>query len=189
MTINERRMHFFPGFQNPRNCLTRKLADGHLCPNNRLDRTWMVPDFLIRLGIRRLCRKRLQDIDRGDCEQNQSQLERLIEQFSNGPIAPLPDKANRQHYEVPAGFYDYVLGKRKKYPICVYMRMDPKTSIRLKQHPLRKLVGALKFRRRQNILELGCGWGSLTLWIAEKYPNAKITAVPNSRSQREFILN
>ncbi len=150
------------------------------------ERGW-VPDFLLRLGIRRLCRKRLQDVDLGDCEQNQLQLERLIEQFSIGPIAPLPEKANEQHYEVPAGFYDLVLGKRKKYSCCLYANGSENLD-QAEEASLAETCRRAEISDGQNILELGCGWGSLTLWIAEKYPNTKITAVSNSRSQREFIL-
>ena len=148
----------------------------------------IIPDIFIRAGIRRLCRARLRDVDQGDCESNQLRLEKLLEKFRHGEIAPLPEKANEQHYEVPAEFYELVLGSRKKYSCCYY----PKGNESLDEAEilgLEQTCERAQLRDGQAILELGCGWGSLTLWMAEKYPNANITAVSNSRSQREYILN
>ncbi len=151
---------------------------------------WMelgrVPDPVTRIGIRRLLRQRIASVDQGDCEANQQRLERLIEEFSLGPIALLPEKANEQHYEVPAELFELTLGKRNKYSCCFW----PEGTNSLEQAENRALAETCtraEIRDGQRILELGCGWGSLTLWLAEQYPNSQITAVSNSTSQREYI--
>ncbi len=146
----------------------------------------LIPDALVRLGIRRLCRQRLAQVDLGDRVRNQAALESLISQFSQGPIAPLPEKANEQHYEVSAAFFDHVLGQRKKYSCCYFP--DSQTSLnQAEEFALQQTCEHAELRDGQSILELGCGWGSLSLWMAEKFPHADITAVSNSNSQREFI--
>ena len=148
----------------------------------------LVPDFLVRIGIRRLCRQRLKNIDTGDCESNQRKLEAMIDMFSKGPIAPIPEAANEQHYEVPAAFFKRVLGPRRKYSCCLYSTGN-ETLAEAEDLSLAKTCERAELENSQNILELGCGWGSLTLWMAQKYPDAHITAVSNSHSQREFILD
>ncbi|MEM7454959.1 MAG: cyclopropane-fatty-acyl-phospholipid synthase family protein [Planctomycetota bacterium] len=146
-----------------------------------------VPDFLLRAGIRRLCRKRLAAVDQGSCEANQKRLEQLVTQFNLGPVAPLPEKANEQHYEVPSELYELVLGARRKYSCCVFPT-DGMSLDAAEEAALRETCERAGIEDGQNILELGCGWGSLTLWMAEHYPDANITAVSNSASQREYIL-
>ncbi len=147
----------------------------------------LVPDVLVRTGIRRLLRKRLNDVDQGDCESNQSQLENLILEFNLGPIAPLSEKANEQHYEVPAEFFTKVLGPRKKYSSCYYPEGVENLSM-AEDAALTVTCQRAELKSGQNILELGCGWGSLSLWMATQYPESTITAVSNSNSQREYIM-
>jgi len=146
-----------------------------------------LPDALIRKGIRTLCKTRLQEIADGDCAHTQASLIAFIEQMQLADIAPLPEKANAQHYEIPAAFYQYCLGMSRKYSSCFWLpdthTLDEAEHLSLAQTCAHACLGGpLK------ILELGCGWGSLTLWMASHYPNAQITAVSNSASQREYIL-
>ena len=146
-----------------------------------------LPDFLIRLGIRSLLKKRLRKEDLGSVEANQEKLSGLMDTLSNGPVALVPEKANEQHYEVPARFFELALGKRKKYSSCFYPTgtesLNEAEAFAL--HATCQRAGIVD---GMSILELGCGWGSLTLWMAENFPNCKIVAVSNSTSQREFIL-
>ncbi|GAB4569821.1 MAG: cyclopropane-fatty-acyl-phospholipid synthase family protein [Haliangiales bacterium] len=144
------------------------------------------PDTLVRLAIRLMCAQRLRDDVPADAEARQRLTEAFVHKMRQAPIAPIPDKANEQHYEVPAGFFEAVLGAHLKYSCCFW----PPGVTSLDQAEAAAL--ALTCERAEiedgmSILELGCGWGSLTLWMAERYPNSRITAVSNSRSQRAFI--
>lgn len=103
------------------------------------------------------------------------------------PIALVPEKANEQHYEVPARFYELVLGERRKYS-CAYYPSPSTTLDEAEQAMLELTAGRAGLGEGQTILELGCGWGSLTLFMAERYPSAQILGVSNSHSQRESIL-
>ncbi len=152
---------------------------------------WMergfVADFALRGGIRHLLKKRLANVDRGSCERNQDRQEELIAEFSAGPIALVPEKANEQHYGVPAELFRLMLGPRRKYSSCWWPATV--TDLRAAEDAsLAETCDRAEIQNHQNILELGCGWGSLTLWMAEHFPDSQITAVSNSSSQREFIL-
>ena len=147
----------------------------------------LLPDCVIRKGIRTLCETRLAEIAENDCELAQLKLQQFIHSMSRAEIAPLPEKANAQHYEIPAAFYDYCLGEHRKYSSCFWM---PETrSLDEAEHiALAQTCAHARLQDGQAILELGCGWGSLTLWMASHYPKAKITGVSNSASQRAYIL-
>jgi cyclopropane-fatty-acyl-phospholipid synthase len=103
------------------------------------------------------------------------------------PIAEHVEAANSQHYEVPSAFFEHVLGPRLKYSCCLYDH-DDATLAEAEIAALRETCEHADLADGQAILELGCGWGSLSLWMAEQYPKARITAVSNSRTQREHIL-
>ncbi len=146
----------------------------------------LLPDFLIRYGIRRFLRARLAEEDQGEPEAQQQHLMRLIANLKRSPVAINTADANQQHYELPCEFFELVLGKHLKYSCCYYQ--NPHDT--LEEAEARML--ALTAERAQlqdgdRILELGCGWGSLSLWMAEHYPNSKITVVSNSRTQKAFI--
>jgi len=146
----------------------------------------LIPESMIRLGIRRLLSKRLRKVDQGSEEANQAQTDRLVEEFSAGPIALLPEKANEQHYEVPQELFELTLGPRLKYSSCFF----PESSTSLdeaEEFALTTTCQRAGLVDGMSILELGCGWGSLSLWMAQEYPNAKLTVVSNSSSQRLFI--
>ena len=102
------------------------------------------------------------------------------------PIALHTDTANAQHYEVPASFFDQVLGPRRKYSCCFYA--DAGGSLAQAEETALALTAEhADLADGQAILELGCGWGSLSLWMAERYPRSRIVSVSNSASQRAFI--
>ena len=145
-----------------------------------------LPDWIVRKGIRSLCRARLQQPDclRGDL--NQESLERLVEQLRASPIALVPDLANQQHYEVPAGFFEQVLGPHRKYSCCLW-DAGVETLEAAEQRALEVTCERAELFDGARILELGCGWGSLTLFMAARYPKAQVTAVSNSASQRAEI--
>lgn len=102
------------------------------------------------------------------------------------PIAAHPEAANAQHYEVPAEFFELVLGPRRKYSCCLYESRDT-TLAEAEELALEETVRRARLGQGQRILELGCGWGSLSLFMAEKSPQSTILAVSNSHSQRAFI--
>jgi cyclopropane-fatty-acyl-phospholipid synthase len=146
----------------------------------------LLPDFLIRIGIRRLLAERLREEDKGDPEAQQAHFMRLVESLRASPVAVETQAANEQHYELPCEFFELVLGRHLKYSSCYF---DPGVTS-LDEAEARMLALTCERARLADgdrILELGCGWGSLTLWMAEHYPNARITAVSNSRTQKQFI--
>jgi cyclopropane-fatty-acyl-phospholipid synthase len=146
----------------------------------------LVPDSVIRAGIRRLCRQRLKDICANDPQASGRLLEDLVRSMNAAPVALLPERANEQHYEVPPAFFDAVLGQHRKYSCCYW----DDTSGDLGQAEaaaLRITCERAGIEDGQAVLDLGCGWGSLSLWIAERYPACAVTAVSNSAPQRRHI--
>src|SRR5271157_3772559 len=153
--------------------------------DNLLERD-LLPDWLIRAGIRRLLAQRLREEDQGDVERQRARLLEFIGQLKASPVAIATDAANQQHYEVPARFFQLALGKHLKYSSALW----PDGVTTLDEAELAMLD--LTCRRAglgdgQQVLELGCGWGSLSLYMAEKFPGSRITAVSNSRTQKKFI--
>jgi cyclopropane-fatty-acyl-phospholipid synthase len=146
----------------------------------------VVPDVVIRAAIRRMLRDRLREEDRGSAEANRAGLLAFVEQMKSSPIALRTDSANAQHYEVPAAFFECVLGPRLKYSSAFFPEGCDSLA-EAEEAMLRLTCERAQLADGQNILELGCGWGSLTLWMAEHFPHSEITAVSNSASQRAFI--
>lgn len=146
----------------------------------------MVPDAFIRAGIRRLLKQRLREIAVDDI----GYAAELNEEFANSlwaaPVAMLTEKANEQHYEVPAEFFARVLGVHRKYSSC-WWPAGVNTLDDAERASLESSCEHAGLLDGQDILELGCGWGSLSLWIAKHYPLSRITAVSNSHSQRAYI--
>ena len=146
----------------------------------------LVPDVAIRWGIRQLLKQRLQEIRSDDAAAAARQEIRFMEELRHSPIAVLPEKANDQHYEVPAEFFRQVLGPHLKYS-SAFWPPGATTLAEAEAAGLRESCLHASLMNGQTILDLGCGWGSLTLWMATHYPNSRITAVSNSRSQRAYI--
>jgi len=146
----------------------------------------LVPDSVIRAGIRRLCRKRLQDAAAHDPERSAARLEDFIAAMNAAPVAPVPERANEQHYELPPAFFDQVLGPHRKYSCC-YWADDARSLAEAEAEALRISCERAGIESGQEVLDLGCGWGSLSLWIAERYPDCTVTAVSNSAPQRRHI--
>ena len=146
----------------------------------------VVPDRLVRAGIRRLLAQRLAEIAGADAVGASERSEAFAAAMRGAPVALVPEKANAQHYELPAEFFGHVLGRHRKYssawwPTGVDSLDDAEATA------LRATCERAGIADGQRVLELGCGWGSLTLWMAERFPGSRITALSNSHSQRSTI--
>ena len=146
----------------------------------------LLPDWLIRQGIRRLLRARLREQAAGsDAARARAQLA-FVEELKTSPIAIETDAANEQHYQVPTAFFQLCLGRRLKYSSGLWSE-GVTTLDAAEQAMLQLTCERARIEDGQQILELGCGWGSLSLWMAEHYPRARITGVSNSATQRQHI--
>lgn len=145
-----------------------------------------VPDALIRMGIRRLLKQRLADENKGGVEAQQAHLMELIRELKNSPIAVNTQEANEQHYEVPTAFYQYCLGKHLKYS-SGYWREGVSDIDTSEKDMLELTCQRAELQNGQAVLELGCGWGSLSLFMAAKFPQSRFTVVSNSRTQKLHI--
>lgn len=145
------------------------------------------PDPAVRFGIRRLLRGRLKQSVWGDPHARQREEDALVESLLAGPIAISVDAANEQHYEVPAPFFEQVLGARLKYSCCFFDE-SARDLDAAEERMLAMTAERARVEDGMRILDLGCGWGSFSLWAAERFPNARILGVSNSRLQRELIL-
>jgi cyclopropane-fatty-acyl-phospholipid synthase len=140
----------------------------------------LLPDPLVRLGIRRLLAQRLRE------ERARFNLAAYVADLKTRPLAEQTAAANEQHYEVPTAFYQLCLGPRLKYSGCLYPT-GRETLAEAEEAMLALYAERAQLADGQRILELGCGWGSLALFNAEKFPRAQITGVSNSRTQKAFI--
>jgi len=145
-----------------------------------------LPDLLIRLGIKRLCGQRLSETNTLGLEALENSHQQWIDLLTESPVAIVPEKANEQHYEVPPKFFELVLGANLKYS-SGYWSKEVFSLDESELEMLKITCERAGLVDGQNILELGCGWGSLTCFMAQKFPNSKITAVSNSKDQRNFI--
>ena len=145
-----------------------------------------VPDFALRLGIRKLLKERLYQEKKETVELQQAHLMKLIAELKESPIAINTVEANEQHYEVPTAFYKFCLGSNLKYSSGYWNEgvLDIDTS---ENDMLEITCSQAELTDGQDILELGCGWGSLSLYMAKKYPQSSITAVSNSKTQKIYI--
>jgi cyclopropane-fatty-acyl-phospholipid synthase len=141
-----------------------------------------LPDLVIRAAIQQLCSRTATRLARGDAENDAA----FAEEMAARAIAEHTIEANSQHYEVPAAFFALVLGPNRKYSSCFYK--EPASTLQeAEEEALRQTVEHADLADGQSILELGCGWGSLALWMARQFPKSKITAVSNSHTQRQYI--
>jgi len=145
----------------------------------------LLPDSITRIGIRRLCLRQLKAHSASNLPLD-PKVETFIRTLDDEPIAPLPHKANEQHYGLPPEFFERFLGRHRKYSCCFWpekrMTLDDAEEAALEETCRRAEI-----QDGQRVLELGCGWGSLCLWMAERYPRTEIMAISNSVTQRRYI--
>uniref|UniRef100_A0A7C4LQN6 Class I SAM-dependent methyltransferase n=1 Tax=Schlesneria paludicola TaxID=360056 RepID=A0A7C4LQN6_9PLAN len=149
------------------------------------ERGW-APEWAARMAIRRLCGVRLREDRLRSTEDRERELQAFLADMARSPIAPVPEAANQQHYELPAEFFAAVLGPRQKYSCCYWESADT-TLAEAEEAALSLTCQRADLADGQAVLELGCGWGSLSLWMAEHYPRSRVTAVTNSQVQRGWI--
>ncbi|MCA9400976.1 MAG: class I SAM-dependent methyltransferase [Candidatus Omnitrophica bacterium] len=146
----------------------------------------LLPDFVIRKGIRGLLKNKLEDESRDGTEFGYERLINFVNHLKASPIAINTKDANEQHYELPTSFFKLILGRHMKYS-SGYWREGVADFDQSESDMLEITTERADIHDGDHILELGCGWGSLTLFMAEKYPHSKITAVSNSKTQKEYI--
>jgi cyclopropane-fatty-acyl-phospholipid synthase len=147
----------------------------------------LVPDAMLRAGIRALLRKRRRSLGGKIVAKAGALAEDFLQTLDQAPLAPVPEAANAQHYELPVDFFRTVLGPHRKYS-CAWWPAGVDSLEAAEAAALAETCRRAQLDNGQEILELGCGWGSLSLWMARNYPQARITAVSNSHTQREAIL-
>jgi len=158
----------------------------------------LVPDIVIRLAIRVMLGQKLREERKGDAVASQARVRALARELRGMPIALVPHRANEQHYEVPAEFFEVVLGDHLKYSCCLYgpatqapgripRGTDPVALSTAERDMLDLVVERAQIEDGMDVLDLGCGWGSCGLYIAQRFPRCRVTCVSNSVSQRQFI--
>jgi cyclopropane-fatty-acyl-phospholipid synthase len=126
------------------------------------------------------------EIQANNPEVSRANLLKFVEHMKASPVALVPELANEQHYEVPAEFFELVMGQHRKYSSC-YWNEQTETLDEAESEALRITCEHADIKNRMKILDLGCGWGSLSLWIASHYPDCEVVSVSNSNRQRLFI--
>jgi cyclopropane-fatty-acyl-phospholipid synthase len=144
----------------------------------------LIADSFARRAIRYLCGERLRALELAGASVNPT--DDLLETLAKGPIAVHTEKANEQHYELPPEFFGLILGPRRKYSCC-YWSSDARDLAAAEEAALVITCERAGLTDGQDVLDLGCGWGALSLWVAEHYPHSRITAVSNSRAQKRHI--
>ena len=146
----------------------------------------ILPDPALRRVIRTLLKLRLRASDPGTAEARSADKASTLAEWRHAPVAISTDDANEQHYEVPTELFELMLGPNLKYS-SAYWPGGVTTLEQAEEAMLMLTCQRAQLADGMDILELGCGWGSLTLWMAAQYPNSAITAVSNSATQRELI--
>jgi len=154
----------------------------------------LIPDFLIRFGIRRMLANKLRLESAGGPAEIEKRFQAYLAELRRSPIAILTDKANEQHYELPPSFFRSVLGKHLKYSSGYWQNfkapLPPKgePAFEASEEAMLELYAERAgLIDGQAILDLGCGWGSFSLWAAKKFPHSRVIGVSNSKPQRLFI--
>lgn len=145
-----------------------------------------IPDFAIKAGIRHLLQQRLRELRQGSLDKERTVMEAYVEGLRASPVAVHTRAANEQHYELPSEFFLYSLGKNLKYSCCFWDETTKDLSD-AEDLALKITMDRAQLRDGMKILELGCGWGSLSLKIAKTFPNSKIISISNSATQKAFI--
>ena len=146
----------------------------------------LVPDVFIRNGIRQLNRMRLHEEHKDDPASQLKAKMDFLRMLRSSPIAVDTEAANRQHYEVPAVFFERILGRHMKYSCCLWTKATS-TLTEAEEAALEMVAQRAQIEDGMQIMDLGCGWGSLSLWLCRQFPGCSVVAVSNSSSQREFI--
>mgnify|MGYP002078485733 CR=1 FL=1 len=146
----------------------------------------LLPDFIIRQGIRNLLARKLKEEESANTELELEKLQDFVEQLKASPIAVEVHAANKQHYELPAEFFQLVLGPHLKYS-SGYFYKDEETLSSAETNMLELYCQRARLEDGQEVLDLGCGWGSFSLYAAARYPGSKFTAVSNSKTQKAAI--
>ncbi len=141
-----------------------------------------LPDIVVRAAIQQLCARTATRLAAHDAPDDAAFAGRMMLR----PIAERTDAANTRHDDVPSSFFAQVLGPNRKFSSCFY-KTDASTLQEAEEEALRQTAGHAALADGQTILELGCGWGSLSLWMARQFPHARVMAVSNSQSQRAYI--
>ena len=165
--------------------MSRPEPRGHRAVDRALA-TGLVPDIAVRSAARRAARSRIRRESEGGAEAAEKRLAELIERMSTGPVAEQVDSANQQHYEVPTDFFRLFLGPRMKYSACWWPEGVNELD-RAEEATLDLCCRRAGIEDGMTLLDLGCGWGSMSLWMAERYPGSQVMAVSNSRTQKEWI--
>ncbi|HEX7301165.1 MAG TPA: cyclopropane-fatty-acyl-phospholipid synthase family protein [Solirubrobacteraceae bacterium] len=153
---------------------------------DRLLELGALPNPVLRAGARAGTRLRLRREERGGVQAQEERLRALVEHLSSGPVAEHTAAANEQHYELPSEFLGLFLGPRRKYSGCLWS--DGVHDLAgAEEAMLEATCARAGVRDGMEILDLGCGWGALSLWLAERYPQAKVLAVSNAHGQRAWI--
>jgi cyclopropane-fatty-acyl-phospholipid synthase len=153
----------------------------------RLAESGRVPDAWLRTGIRRFVATRRRELQAADFEHRLARKLAFLAAARRGPIALATELANRQHYEVPPAFFAQALGPRLKYS-CALFEPGVGSLAEAEERMLAATCGRAAIGDGMRVLDLGCGWGSLTLYVAERWPGCRVLGVSNSKPQREFIL-
>ena len=141
-----------------------------------------LPDLVIRAAVQRLCSRTATRLAGREAVSDTL----FADEMAARAIAGYTDEAKAPHHELPAAFFALVLGPNRKYSSCFYK--EPKSTLQeAEEEALRQTVAHADLADGQSILELGCGWGPLSLWMARQFPKSEISAVSNSQSQREYI--
>ena len=152
----------------------------------RLAETGRVPDWLVIAAVRAMLAYRRWRRERTPLADLDAERRAFLASLRASPVAVDTEAPNRQHYELPVEFFELILGKRLKYS-CSYWRPETRTIHEAEEAMLRLTCQRARIEDGQEILDLGCGWGSFALWVAERYPNSRVWAVTNSRRQKAFI--
>jgi cyclopropane-fatty-acyl-phospholipid synthase len=147
----------------------------------------LLPDRLVRAGIRRRLAQRLRQLPLDDCEAALAAKQAFAEACRRAPVALVPGRANEQHYELPPEFFAELLGPRLKYS-CALWTPQAHDLAAAEERMLARTCERARLEDGMRVLDLGCGWGSLALWIAERHPRSRVLAVSNSKLQREWVL-
>jgi cyclopropane-fatty-acyl-phospholipid synthase len=157
-------------------------------PGIELAERRLVPDSLVRKGMRRLIRRRLQAPEARDPERAAESVGRFVAAMRSAPIAVAAETANEQHYELPAEFFETVLGPLLKYSACWWPEGEQDLAV-AEAAMLDLSCRRARIEDGMEVLDLGCGWGSMSVWIARHYPGCRLLAVSNSAVQRQYILD